>query len=111
MSDTKTILWASIEDYAGLWDAVWELRSSHPELSTDELLTRASTVVADLIARGFVALYRYQEPDGELEAIPESQYSAVLDAPDHWEPPEWGGISIRFGATAVGKQAYREQRW
>lgn len=111
MSDTKAILWASIEDYAGLWEAVWELRPLHRDADDGELLLIARREIDHLIDEGFIALYRTVEPDGEPQRISEQEYRPILEEARNWLAPDWDATAIRFGATPAGEAAYTAGQW
>jgi len=106
MDDTKALLWAAIEDYVGLWEAVWELRALHPDAIPNELTDRAKTILRDFLRDGLIHLYRVVEPDGEPEIIEDVEASGLLASPDSWEEPGPDWVTIRFSATAGGVQAY-----
>ena len=103
--DVKAILWLAIEDYSGLWEAVWELRTDHPEVGAAVLADRARDHLVDLIDRGLVRLYRCQEPYGDLAEIEDHEVGEVLATAENWFEPGPGSVSIRFGATASGEAA------
>lgn len=104
----KCILWLAIEDYSGLWEVVWEINSRYGELSETERLVLARQVVRDLASRGWVALYRCQEPYGDMVPLSPEEYDEVLLNPANWEPPTADSVSIRIGATEAGERAYFE---
>jgi hypothetical protein len=106
MNDMKAILWLAVEDYSGLWEAVWQLRSLHPEFHKDVLTEQASSAVSNLLGRGLIRLYRCQEPDGKLSLVRSPEDSKLLESPQNWEEPTRGATSIRFGATPAGEAAY-----
>lgn len=82
MNDTKTLLWAAVEDYAGMWEAVWELRSIHPEASAESLESTAREILTQLIDQGDIELYWCQEPYRETTLIPEDQARRILESAD-----------------------------
>lgn len=110
MSDTKAILWLAIEDCPGLWEATWQLQTDHPEFDAARTVTRAMAVVNELLERGFVRLYRCQEPYGELSLIDNGHVSDVLAEAANWNEPGPGSVSIRFGATPAGEEAFHSWR-
>lgn len=107
MNDAKAILWLAIEDYSGLWEAAWQLQTDHPDFDSAHAATRAKTVVNELLERGFVRLYRCQEPYGELSVVDNEQVHDVLAEPANWVEPEPESMSIRFGVTPAGEEAFR----
>ncbi|WP_162943632.1 hypothetical protein [Arthrobacter celericrescens] len=107
MNDAKAILWLAIEDYSGLWEAAWQLQADHPDFDSTQTAKRAKSVVNELLERGFVRLYRCQEPYGELSVIDNGQVPEVLAEPANWNEPGPESISIRFSATPAGEEAIR----
>lgn len=98
------MLWAAIEDYAGLWELVWELNSIElPE--GQEPASPARRVVRDSLERGWIALYRCQEPYGEMTPVAADSAVQLLDDDRNWAEPEKDTISVRVHATEAGAQA------
>jgi len=104
----KHILWLAIEDYSGLWEVVWEINSRYGELSETERMVLARQVVRDLASRGWVALYRCQEPYGDMVPLSLEEYERVLLNPANWVQPTADSVSIRISATEAGERAYFE---
>lgn len=111
MSEThlvKTLLWAAIEDYSGLWEMVWELNAVEPGVGEARHRDVAARLVRDFLDRGWAGLYWCQEPYGETTAVPGERAEAVLGDPASWEPPAADAVSVRVSATEAGEAAYRE---
>jgi hypothetical protein len=106
MNDTKTLLWAAVEDYAGLWEAVWELRSVHPEASAEWLESTAQEILTKLLLEDHIELFWCEEPYGDMAPIPEAQARQILQSPTAWDEPTENAVSVRFSATPEGETAY-----
>ncbi|WP_308797704.1 hypothetical protein [Agromyces silvae] len=106
MSDLKALLWLGIEDYSGLWEAVWQLKSLHPNALERELAVRARSILIDLLKSDLVALYHCQEPYGALAAIDAELAVGLLTDERAWEAPEANAVSIRYSATPSGEDLY-----
>ncbi|MEE2521985.1 hypothetical protein V1639_07695 [Pseudarthrobacter sp. J75] len=106
MEDMKSILWLAIEDYSGLWEAVWQLRTYNPETAADVLIERAKTVLELLFAGGFIRFFRCQEPYGQLSEMKDTEVAEILSDPRYWEEPAVDSVSIRFGTTSLGQEKY-----
>lgn len=104
----RRVLWLAIEDYSGLWEVIWELNSLAPSRDSGQSRVLAKRLVHDLLVKGLIQIYRCQEPDGELLAVPTADGKKILERTDAWKPPEFDGCSWRIGATEKGEQAYRE---
>jgi hypothetical protein len=108
MSDAVSrTLWLAIEDYSGLWEAVWELNTARPAAPADSNRSIAREAVEYLLEREWVQIYRVREPDGSPTPVTADEARRLLDTPSSWEPPCAGGTSIRIGATEKGEEAYR----
>ncbi len=103
MNDVRAILWAAMEDYAGLWESVWELRSLHPDLDTPTLEARAKEIIEALFADGFLDLYWCDEPYGDMTLIDRAEGPRLLDIEQHWHVPDNGTVAVRFSATDAGE--------
>ncbi len=106
--DERAILWLAIEDYSGLWEVVWQLRSLRPEDPNDALIQRAKDVVAELLQRNWADLFHCEEPYGKLSKISPDEAAASLSQASVWEEPKVGEVSIRIGVTSAGQEAYEQ---
>lgn len=104
-------LWLSIEDYSGLWEVVWDIRTQHPQKSPDAALDDARTAVEVLLHRGWIELYLCRDLlVDELEVLSAEEVSAALADPIAWQPPEPGALSFQVAATALGEREYWAHR-
>lgn len=108
MRDIEAVLWASIEDYAALYEAAWELNTLHPELGLNSSTRRAKWVIDSLVTHGFVDLYWCREPYGDVWLIADSQVSVSLALGRNWTPVPYGDIGIRISATEKGEALYHQ---
>ena len=109
--DPTYALWLAAEDYAGLWEFVWELRPHHRGECGGELRARATNVLSELITRGWVELVRHEEPTEEITPLPADQWAAELARDANWTVPAPDGTSVRVSATALGEaQVFRAGR-
>lgn len=106
MNIKKKILWAAIENYAGLWELCWELASEFPENSISENRNAVQKILLELLTRKFIALYRHQWGSESYIIINESEVLNSLFADANWEPPEIGQACIVVSATELGETAY-----
>ncbi len=106
--DERAILWLAIEDFSGLWETVWQLRSLGPDVDDEVLAQRARNAVAHLLRSGWVDVYRCDEPYGELSLISTDEAVVSLDQPSAWDEPQAGRVSLRIGATENGREAYAQ---
>lgn len=95
----RILLWQAVEDYGGLWESPWELRTLYPSASEESLVLEATKVVSELLAMGLVEFYYCQEPYGEMRLIPDAKGFELLSTSDVWKVPPPGAVSVRFSAT------------
>lgn len=104
----KLLLASAAEDYAGLYEAIWELNAAFPSVSLGDKYDTAAAALRALLGRGWIALYeRSPLPDGEYryQAIPAAAVESVLANPVSWYP-DYSGLRIVFSITAAGEQAW-----
>jgi hypothetical protein len=108
VSDTKTLLWAAIEDYAGLGEAIWELRAIHRGESYQALLGRARRTLQKLLEDGLIELYRTRGIYEAMTLIPIEEARNLLSDDESWrEPEQLDSVTFHFCATPAGEAAYR----
>lgn len=103
----KIQLWACIEDYAGLWELLWEVNSKFPKCPESQRKRLSLEAVQLLLDRGLIKLYQCQEPYGDLSELDLQTARSALKRESYWEAPEFRGISIRVGATEKGKAMWQ----
>jgi hypothetical protein len=105
---TRALLWLGIEDYAGLWEAVWELNTQRPHVPESENRRIAAQALRELLDAGQITLFRSREPYEDVRPIPTDEAEAVLASAESWVEPAPGATSIRFSATESGEAAYND---
>ena len=103
------LLWASIEDYAGLWELELELNlldGVPPKVSNRE---DARNLLADLVGRAWISLYWSEEPNGSRTPIPSEDYAGILNDDALWDPPSSWHRVVRVSATPEGEAAYQRR--
>ncbi len=103
---TKKILWLGIEDYSGLWEILWELNSQYPELAEAKRYELAQSTLQTLVDKGYLSLYRCQEPYGELTEIPFNEVRSLIHNSENWKEPKPDSLSLRISTTQEGEAAY-----
>ncbi|MEM7382782.1 MAG: hypothetical protein AAF400_00390 [Bacteroidota bacterium] len=105
----EKLLLASIEDYCGLWEMVWEINTLYPHLSSKASQRVAYRCILYLISKDFVKLFYCQEPYGKMIEIAsgDSQVDLLQDL-KIWEPPLPEACSVRVSATKAGEKYYND---
>ncbi len=101
-------LWLAIEDYAGLWEVIWEINTIAPELQENEKKNLAITAVKELLDRGWVELLSSDESTGSMTQIDQASVARIIEQEDSWREPAASGRSTRMSATPAGEAAYSE---
>lgn len=100
----RKILWAAIEDYAGLWELVWELASSCPEIPEPERKAVAERIVTELLEHGCIELYERHELGGREGLVPKGRWEELLSNELNWHEPAVGSTQVLVGATPFGEE-------
>ena len=105
----ERIIVLAVEDYSGLWEVIWEINSSFPELSKNDKLSKAKKAIKILKDAGWVAFYYCSEPYGELTPIQARKIDQIIENDLSWEPIHQveGVRSIRITTTDKGERAYQ----
>lgn len=108
-STVRTIaLSAGYEDYAGLYELLWELSTVDPEGAGQEHLQRARRVLTQLLVDGLIEVFSATWTSNTFLAVDVALATRVLDDPDSWLPPgsEGEGAYYAFATTESGDEAY-----
>jgi len=102
------ILSDGCDDYTGLYETIWALNTSHPNVKQEVKVAAAQRAISMLVDREFVTLYRTGWAGSTYEAIPSSECESIIQAPDSWEPPaqDGPGSYFCFAATKAGEAAH-----
>jgi hypothetical protein len=97
------------EDWCGLWEPCWSLRTDFSlDLSDADLGAILEPLMRDPVHRGLLALYWNQWVRAEYVAVPPEQVDSLLANPQNWSaPPTAEHSAVWFGATEAGEQAWR----
>jgi hypothetical protein len=80
------LLVAATEDWIGLYEAVWELRTSHPNLPEVDLILAARAALTTLVDRGLIYLcFLKSRPATPQESTEYAARSAVPTGADNWD--------------------------
>lgn len=101
----RSILDRAVEDYTGLWELIDDPETSSPRRSPAEVHAGINTAVAQLLERGWIALYRGVSFDGDQHVVTKAA-NDILNARRNWSPPEGDEEHFRIAATPQGERAY-----
>ncbi len=98
------VLSMGTEDMHGLYEILWSLNVSHPDVPMELKISESRGAVLRLLEDGLIALHhRVWHPSEELGQVPRSETDEVLALPSSWEP---GEKHVGFVATDEGVAAY-----
>jgi hypothetical protein len=101
----KALLWAGIEDYCPLWQAVWEINTLAPELSEQERLDLTRLLVRALLDQGAIEMVWIE---GEaIEPIDTRDGQQIINQALPWAPRYEHERQACFSTTEAGEQRYR----
>jgi len=102
----RCVLWASVEDFVGLWEVVYLLAGGCPDVAEDERPSVARATVGALLERGYVRLWRREGSWGRPELLAGEQVADVLAEDIHWRAPAPGGPNVLLASTAEGRALF-----
>lgn len=102
----RKILWAAIEDYAGLWELLWELATSCPEIAEPDRKPVAERVVRELLEHGCIELYERSGIGGRERRVPKARWNELLSNVANWREPSAESTEVLVGATEEGEEVY-----
>jgi len=112
---SKVVLWATIEDYVGLWELLWEVNTQFSDIPEEQRKQALLEVLQQLLNKDLINLYSCKEPYGEVSILDKSIAYAALTEEKNWQAPDLTDISIRAGATEKGEAFYQtdgiDRKW
>ena len=107
------ILRCGTEEYSGLWEAIYELKSYRPDIQEIERRTVAETIMKELLSRNWVRLHKLPIDSTTLDGFQplfREEHEEMLSDPKNWKPPVDSDkqISIWFEATEEGEETFSQ---
>jgi hypothetical protein len=101
----KALLWAGIEDYCPLWQAVLEINTLAPELPEQERLDLTRLMVRALLDQGAI---EFVWVEGQaIEPIDTTAAQQIINQAQHWAARYQHERQACFSTTEAGEQRYR----
>ena len=100
----KEILSLACEDYFGLYEIIWEVSKSNPEIGESEKILVAATAVQSLLNQGLIQLYDSQWSTQQHKPVSKS---ILYTNPKLWQPSEH---YVSLVATDAGEKVYFNKR-
>jgi len=102
----RCVLWASVEDFVGLWEVVHLLAGGCPEVPEGERPTLARSTVGDLLEKGYVRLWRRGGSWGRPAPLSAEEVPEALAEAAHWEVPVPDAPNLLVASTAEGRALF-----
>ena len=103
------LLSSAMEDYTGLYEAVWELNGIFPGSSLSEKYRVAESVIEEFFVKGYIEFHKWvftsDYKDYSVEPLTLSDATELLRDPTAWYP-DYNHVRIVFSSTELGEQAY-----
>jgi hypothetical protein len=106
---TYKILWATIEDFVGLWEIHWEVNSIFKE-KEDEVKNKelARKVILSFLELGLVKIYFDKWGGNDLKEINLREAEEIINGEVFWNPPSTNDVCVKVGSTEKGEKYYNE---
>ncbi|MEZ4726311.1 MAG: hypothetical protein R3E79_04160 [Caldilineaceae bacterium] len=101
----KALLWAGIEDYCPLWQAVWEINTLIPDLPEQDRLDITRMLVRSLLDARAVNLV-WLEGDA-VEPIDMHDAQLLINEIQHWAVRASQESQVCLTTTAEGEKYYQ----
>jgi hypothetical protein len=103
----QKVLALACEDYYGLYEIIWILNSSQSEISKNEKIRIAETVVRLLLNKGFIELFSSEWKTQSHKPIFQTDHQNFLTDDMAWQP---GDNYVSFTATKAGEKFRQENK-
>lgn len=102
------ILWATIEDYVGLWEILWELNSLLPQNDQDENKRIAVNILLYFFNKNLIVFYECRWGTDEFLNLCLNEILKNLKNEKYWNAPKLGENCIRISSTKKGERFYNK---
>lgn len=104
------LLWDAADDWYGLWEALWQVKTESPELPEPNALEAARAAVKALLLDGLIYLCWFdQDANSEIGVMSSEEALKVVSRDESWEPvASFATGQIRYSATDKGIRASRK---
>lgn len=102
------ILWATIEDFVGLWEVCWELNSIYPKNKKKDNQFIAIKIIQYFLEQELVSLYLSIWGNDELNEVSLEEATQLLKDEKYWDAPAINEVCIKIGNTKKGEKYYNK---
>lgn len=105
----RPILWATIEDFVGLWDILWEVNTILPNEDKNLNKSKIKKILKCYFKRELINFY--SGVWGENDSFIELDYKdalKMLDQQKYWTGPSIHSTYLAISSTEKGEKVYNE---
>jgi hypothetical protein len=102
----RCVLWASVEDFLGLWEVAYLLAGGCPDVAEGERPSVARSTVGALLERGYVRLWRRKGSWGRPAPLSAEEVADALAESAYWEAPVPDAPNLLVASTAEGRALF-----
>ena len=103
------ILWATIEDFVGLWEIHWELNSLFPEKSKTDNKEVSRKILLYFLDVGLVKFYLNEWGNDDVKELRINEAKEIINEDKYWDAPSLNDTCIKVGNTEKGEKYYNEE--
>jgi hypothetical protein len=100
------ILELAVDDFFGLWEVIWSLRSVFPGSNQVEIRDIAERALRELLLKGWIFLARRSAISAPEVLIQDNEVNDVLLNEETWREPTRDSMQILVAATEEGERIY-----
>jgi hypothetical protein len=99
----RPILWATIEDFVGLWEILWEVDNIFANKEIDSNKSTVKTILKCFFEQELINFYSavWGESDDFIE-LGRDEVLEMLDHENYWQAPAINDFYIAVSATEKG---------
>jgi len=102
----RCVLWASVEDFVGLWEVAHLLAGGCPDVAEENRPSVARGTVGALLERGYVRLWRREGAWGRPAPLSAEEVADALADAAHWEAPLPEAPHLLVASTPEGRALF-----
>lgn len=106
------ILWATIEDYVGTWEILWELNTIFPNNSKVDNKIVAKKILIYFFNEGLINFYKsvWGAPNSKFEKVNVDNINSFLMNEKLWKPVNLNEECVLLSNTQKGKEFYSQEK-
>ena len=86
----RDILSDGTADYTGLYEIIWALNHQYPEVSREQKIAAAQSIIGELLNERRVTLYSTLWASNHYEQVPPEEALAAIESRGVWDDPSIG---------------------